>query len=93
MDKRIITWASGNDGKPTFSRGFIFGNYGWSAADYMKLVGEAIQDFSHLKLTDIVIGKVTKSSYMKEFKLVSFLLPTGTTHESYDAWDRFDFSY
>jgi hypothetical protein len=92
MQKRIITWAC-DGGERGYTRAFIFGNYKHSAADYMKLVDEAVKDFPHLKLTDIVIGEVTASTYMQGFSLVSFLLPKGTAHESYEPWDRFDFSY
>jgi hypothetical protein len=88
--KRIITWKSGDH---TYSRGFIFGNYGHSAADYAKLVAEARQDFPHLKPTDIDCSKVTQSSYMKGFAVVSFALPPNAERDGYDQWGSFDFYY
>lgn len=96
MDKRIITWKWGNNptnDEHTATRGFIFGNYGSSAADYATLVDEALKDFPHLTVANINLGKVTKSGSMKGFALVTFLLAPNQMHEAYDAWDRFDFSY
>lgn len=96
MNKRIITWTSGNN--PThdefvYSRGFVFGNYGHSAAEYDKLIEIAQKDFPHLTRTDIKISKVTESSYMKHFKVISFSLPPNTNHPEYENWDKFDFYY
>lgn len=90
ITKRIITWQAAG---ATFSRGFIFGNLGCSAADYAKLVKQARKDFPHLKLENIELGKVLKSSYMKGFALVSFPLPAHTEREGYDQRSTCDFSY
>lgn len=45
MIKRIIRWEVNGT---QYARGFIFGNYGWSVADYAKLVKQAKQDFPSL---------------------------------------------
>jgi len=88
VEKRIIHWQSGNT---QYARAFIFGNYGWSVADYMELVKIAKADFPELTDADIQVGSVRESSYMKGFKLICWPVEGGTSHEGYADWDRFDF--
>lgn len=94
--KRIITWRWGNNptqDEHTATRGFIFGGYNASAPAYTRLVEEARRDFPSLRDKDIELSKVTQSTYMKGFIVVSFPLPPNTEKRGYDNWQRFDFHY
>ena len=88
MIKRIIRWEVNG---PQYARGFIFGNYGWSVADYAKLVKQAKQDFPSLTDDNIEPGKVVKSTYMNKFKVVSFPLEPTQAHPDYDVCNKWDF--
>jgi hypothetical protein len=81
--KRIYHWQAGNT---QLARGFIFGDYGRSAAKFDALVKEAQKDFPSLTREDIELSIITKSSYMKGFILAEFALPAGTEREGYDPW-------
>lgn len=93
----ICTWKWGNNAPAhdefTTSRAFIIGNYPDSWADYNKLVKEAKKDFPHLTDNEIDVGKITVSSSMKGFILISFLLPSNTAHPEYDARGSANFNW
>ena len=96
MDKRIITWKWGNNSTHdefTTSRAFIIDNYGDNFAHYSRMVGEAKKDFPDLKDEDISVGRITNSTYMKEFCVISFLVEENLRKAGWDNWNRFDFDW
>ena len=88
MIKRIIRWEV--NGKQ-YARGFIFGDYGWSFADYAKLVEEAKKDFPHLTDDDIQPSKVVKSEDLNQFKVILFSLEPTQSHPDYEVCAKWDF--
>ncbi len=97
FEKRIITWKWGNSptrDEYTTTRAFIFtSRYDDSFAGFQRLVKEVKKDFPKIPNSEITCSKVTQSSYMKGFPVVSFLLPDNTKHKNYDDWTTFDFNY
>lgn len=98
MDKRIYTWKWGNNlsnDEYESARAFIFGNYGEDFAHYAKMVAEAKKDFPNLKDKDIIVSKVTESSYMKHFAVISFSVKPETRVKGYEFYGgrKMDFRY
>lgn len=88
MIKRIIRWEVNGT---QYARGYIFGNYGWSFADYARLVKQAKQDFPSLTDDNIELSKVIRSTYLNKFKVISFPLQSTQAHSDYDVCDKWDF--